>query len=130
MEYNKFLRLYYEKMLDIFQNVDFNPNIEVNLDENHFSVPSRYLEKNTKNCPFLGLLKVKLGSPNSAYEMYFDTMNKSYPELFMLFLPKEDLTRTSSELNSLDDITNYLKAVYLLFLNAGFITENNKGMEA
>lgn len=123
MEYNKFLNKYYDKMFEIFnENIDFRPHIEFNLgNKEAYTIPNKYLEENTNGSHFLGLAKIKSGSPASAYETYFEVMYMSYPEFYMLFLPKENMMSLADSLNNEEDIEHYLTAVYLTFLNAKFI---------
>lgn len=129
MEYNKLIRIYYEKMYEIFDGVDFHPEIVFTIDDENFMIPKRYFDENSQGNPFLGIGKIKLGSPNIAYEKYFEVMGKSYPELSMIFLPKENFLKLAKQIQEPQQIITYLQATYIMYMNAGFITSINSNNE-
>lgn len=121
MEYNEFLRRYYEKMIENFKDCFFYPQNIFNVKIEKKINPNFY-EK--QDCGWFGAFKIKLGAPNEEYEYFFDIKSQKYPD-YVFFIPSEELKSKSEIFNSEDDIQELFDNLKRIYIKMGLIEVAN-----
>lgn len=125
MEYNDFLRIYYNEMINNFKSYDLLPR-QIFVIDNQESNMQFYEQK---DCGWFGTFGIKLGAPNEEYEKFFETYSEKYPEFIHLFVgDRQELLEMSSMVSNVEEIKLFLKELKMIYEQMGLIElENNVG---
>ena len=113
MEYNSFLRIYYNKIMDLGLQYNFTPAALVVINYQPNEQEARYFED--KDSGFFGNKRLVLGAPNDMFEKEMDLLHIKFPEYNALFLNKVGLQQSANYFMNEEEVERMLKYVVAIY---------------
>ena len=113
MEYNSFIRIYYNEIMDLGLQYNFTPTAIMVVNDNQNEQEARYFEE--KDSGFFGSKRLVLGAPNDMFEKEMDLLHIKFPEYNALFLNKAGLQQSANYFVNEEEIKRMLKYVVAIY---------------
>ena len=117
MEYNNFLRTYYNALMDLGTVVSFTPQHVVTINDDNQN--DKFFEE--KDSGFFGKVRLSLSAPNNVIENEMDKLSAKFPEYDLLFLNTNSLKKAANYLANADEIKKMLGYMITIYKEMGLI---------
>ena len=113
MDYNSFIRIYYNEIMDLGLQYNFTPSAIVVVNSESNEQEARYFEE--KDSGFFGNKRLVLGAPNDMFEKEMDLLHIRFPEYNALFQNKVALQNSANYFVNEEEIKRMLKYVVAIY---------------
>ena len=123
MNYNSFVRIYYNLLIEALKKYELRPTIEFGIQEDDEQFSEIFFEE--RDCGEIAMVGIKQSAPNFVFEKWFEKKHLQYPEMDF-FMNKEQLVESSKDVETIEDVRKLLDLLLFVAKQGGWIYERNR----